>query len=227
MGLFADVELWALESEGGLTKGMNSFRKLKSVVDCEQSQSVSTAHIPERFPQLTKFSGSPGDIPILLVPSPRKSLGDNGVPFRGEGSVCAPCIIVLSNPHSSFPTPLTIASPPISIPAWPCTSCPWPRLVVCPSSSLPPTLSLSLALFSPTVPLSLACALSPLLPLPFFRFRPASPGGGYSHSLCAATHRRHAGKVSSHLTFRDRHARQPAVERVYLTLLDEDFDWDY
>lgn len=163
MGLFADVELWALESEGGLTKGMNSFRKLKSVVDCEQSQSVSTAHIPERFPQLTKFSGSPGDIPILLVPSPRKSLGDNGVPFRGEGSVCAPCIIVLSTPILHFQPPHYRFSP-ISIHAWPCTSCPWPRLVVCPSSSLPPTLSLSLALFSPTVPLSLACALSPLLP---------------------------------------------------------------
>lgn len=35
VGLFVDVEFWVLESEGGLIKGMNLFRKLKLVVDCE------------------------------------------------------------------------------------------------------------------------------------------------------------------------------------------------
>ncbi len=49
------------------------------------------------------------------------------------------------------------------------------------------------------------------------RLRELTFGRGYSHCRRVATHRRHAGMVSSHLTFCCLHPRQPVVLRVYLS----------
>lgn len=50
-----------------------------------------------------------------------------------------------------------------------------------------------------------------------FFFFPWSLFAGYSHGRWAATHRKHVGRVSSHLTFCLRQPRQPVVLRENLT----------